>query len=761
MKNNNKTINRKLLIISVCIAILPILLGLSRGFISNESIFYEKVKIYGKYIPNIVKSAFFNDGKGDLRNDVISKKIERLQLDYKNAMRETDIAYEKYLAEPNPSADELKTLKDAYDKASSDFYQSYDKYKQQAMDNINDDINYLKIVNNPVNLEFCIEFKDGRVVSNISRGSIDSIIDETKNYSTDHLMFLDISNNSPKQTITTPTMNYTLDKLIPDYYVFRDTDVKLSNVIIRLPSSLEEGDELYAITQKEKISNITGYGASILLILDILIICIFIFRLIKQKDIKLESTNILKYYNKLPIDIKILVAIVIMSMLLGLYNIISPWGNDLIANYISYKIGQTPYLYVWSSFFIQLFILFIVTSIIGYLILCDIYQLYLNKNKAEARQYLYKNSIFCIVHNKFNNNFSDNPMSKKIKLTLVIFILYLALITWTTWLFTYYDIFWFYLLHGMTELYRIPAFVFISSLILSILGTVFIIKYIFTFFIDLNKIKRATDNIVKGNYNNELKIKNSSILKELADNITNIENGLDKAIGNAIKSERMKGELITNVSHDLKTPLTSIINYVDLLDKDNISEEKKKEYLGILAERSARLKVLIEDLFEASKAASGNLEMHMESLDPIALLRQTLGEFEDRINSSNLDFIKNIPDQKLTIYADGRRTFRIFQNLISNILKYSLSGTRVYIDVENKDDFVSITFKNISKYPLNFTEDEILERFKRGDSSRTTEGSGLGLSIAKSLVELQKGFFKLKLDGDLFKVEILLKKENF
>ena len=228
----------------------------------------------------------------------------------------------------------------------------------------------------------------------------------------------------------------------------------------------------------------------------------------------------------------------------------------------------------------------------------------------------------------------------------------------------------------------------------------------------------------------------------------------------AVKSERMKGELITNVSHDLKTPLTSIINYIDFLDKEDISEEEKKKYISILKERSNRLKVLIEDLFEVSKASSGNMELNMENIDLIALIRQTLGEFEEKIEKSTLSFIKEIPNDKVIIYADGKKTFRVFQNIISNTLKYSMDHSRVYINVSEEEEFVCIVFRNISKYRLNMNEEEILERFKRGDSSRTTEGSGLGLAIAKSLIELQGGKFEVIIDGDLFKVRIMIRKEN-
>ena len=220
----------------------------------------------------------------------------------------------------------------------------------------------------------------------------------------------------------------------------------------------------------------------------------------------------------------------------------------------------------------------------------------------------------------------------------------------------------------------------------------------------------------------------------------------------------MKTELITNVSHDLKTPLTSIINYIDLLKRENIEPESARDYVNILDKKSQRLKVLIEDLFEASKAASGAMELNISKLDIGQLLRQALGENDERFNEKQLEVKLNIPDEKIFINGDGKRLYRVFENLISNAVKYSLSNTRVYIDMsKNEENEVTIVMKNISAYELNFDVNEITNRFKRGDSSRSTDGSGLGLAIAKSIVELHGGKFNIEIDGDLFKSIIVLK----
>lgn len=244
--------------------------------------------------------------------------------------------------------------------------------------------------------------------------------------------------------------------------------------------------------------------------------------------------------------------------------------------------------------------------------------------------------------------------------------------------------------------------------------------------------------------------------KNLKNQINNIGNGLNTAVEESMKNERMRTELIANVSHDLKTPLTSIINYVNLLKMEGVNSENAEKYLDILDQKSARLKNLTEDLVEVSKLNSGVVSLNRERLDIVQLINQSLGEFEEKLNQKNIQVVKTIEEQPIWVMADGRKTWRAFDNLYSNIYKYAMSGTRAYIDVKRENGKVVIFVKNISESPLNFSSDEIFERFVRGDGSRTTEGNGLGLSIAKSIVEKQGGKIEIYLDGDLFKVEIIM-----
>lgn len=252
--------------------------------------------------------------------------------------------------------------------------------------------------------------------------------------------------------------------------------------------------------------------------------------------------------------------------------------------------------------------------------------------------------------------------------------------------------------------------------------------------------------------------------KVMAEYINNIGDGLDNAVDKAMRSERMKTDLITNVSHDIKTPLTSIINYVDLLKRENFTDPKIQGYLQILDEKSQRLKILTEDVVEVSKASSGNINLEMTELDFVELIHQVLGELQEKFQEKNLTMMVHFEDEASVIRADGQRMWRVLSNIFGNVVKYAMEGTRVYAEVSNKNKKVIFTLKNISAQPLNISADELTERFIRGDISRNTEGSGLGLSIAKSLTELQGGEFKLFVDGDLFKVVITFnaveKKEN-
>ena len=277
----------------------------------------------------------------------------------------------------------------------------------------------------------------------------------------------------------------------------------------------------------------------------------------------------------------------------------------------------------------------------------------------------------------------------------------------------------------------------------------------------IQKINEALRNIYEGNPNvklNEQELEGT--LKIMAKYINDIAGGFTNAIEQSLKSERLKTELITNVSHDIKTPLTSIINYVDLLKKEDIQNAQIEQYIAVLDKKSQRLKKLIEDLVEASKVSSGNVKLNMEVINLKELLNQTIGEFEDKLEKKNLKIEMNLPNENILIKADNRYLYRVIENVFSNISKYALEGSRVYIKLEKQKEEVFLEFKNISKDKLNISAEELMQRFVRGDKSRYTEGSGLGLSIAESLTELQGGKFKIDIDGDLFKVEIKWKSEQ-
>lgn len=271
----------------------------------------------------------------------------------------------------------------------------------------------------------------------------------------------------------------------------------------------------------------------------------------------------------------------------------------------------------------------------------------------------------------------------------------------------------------------------------------------------LHRIKTGGEKIANGDLQHKIDTKYMfGDFKEFAESLNNINKGLQNAVNEKMRSERFRTELITNVSHDIKTPLTSIINYVDLIKKEEIDNQTAKQYIDVLDRQSLRLKKLVEDLVEASKASSGSLSVNMAPCDVSVLLLQTVGEWTERLEKAGLTPVANIPEYPINILADGRHLWRIFDNLMSNICKYAMEGTRVYLDVKLQNEEVVVTFRNISKFQLNVSAEELMERFVRGDTSRNTEGSGLGLSIARSLAELQNGKLELNIDADLFKVQL-------
>lgn len=290
---------------------------------------------------------------------------------------------------------------------------------------------------------------------------------------------------------------------------------------------------------------------------------------------------------------------------------------------------------------------------------------------------------------------------------------------------------------------------------------IIIISSVYYVYKKVNKfetIREGIQIINNGDYENKIILEGTGEFNQLVENINEMTSGLKTAVQNEVKSEKLKTELITNVSHDIKTPLTSIISYIDLLKREGICSDNAPKYLEVLDRKSKRLKTLTEDLFEAAKATSGSIEAKFDKVNVNALITQMLGELDEKIQESELIFKVSTSKEKIYAWADGRLLSRVMENLLSNIFKYAIKGSRVYINISETENEVRVSFKNVSAYELNIPAEELMERFKRGDESRSSEGSGLGLAIAKSLMEIQEGVLEISIDADLFKADVVLKR---
>ncbi len=294
------------------------------------------------------------------------------------------------------------------------------------------------------------------------------------------------------------------------------------------------------------------------------------------------------------------------------------------------------------------------------------------------------------------------------------------------------------------------------AILIAVAAEVYLCIYLLQRAVGRQKIRQGIERIAAGEVDYQIPLYGlKGEQMEIAQRVNAIGEGLDAALEASMKDERLKTDLITNVSHDIKTPLTSIINYIDLLKRENFTDPKVKGYLDVLEAKAQRLKTLTEDVVEASKVSSGNISLEYMIIDLKEMIQQASGEFEEKFKKRGLKEIVKLPDEEAVIRADGRRLWRVLENIYNNAAKYALEGTRVYVDITVSKTEVFFSLKNISEQPLNINADELTERFVRGDVSRSTEGSGLGLSIAKSLIEMQGGRFTLYLDGDLFRVTII------
>lgn len=362
--------------------------------------------------------------------------------------------------------------------------------------------------------------------------------------------------------------------------------------------------------------------------------------------------------------------------------------------------------------------------------------------RYKARR-LWENSMLCHFTTNLSQYFAHNTFSKRLFYVYSIFVVVQISVTVV--------IAWLLRFGGHTLIKVVIAVLALGLLVLDYL----VFNRLFWNARQRDRITDTVARIAGGDTAYQMSLENLSGRElEIAKMLNSIGGGLEQALQEQLKSERLKADLITNVSHDIKTPLTSIISYIDLIKRENIQNEKIQGYLDVLEQKSQRLKTLTEDLVEASKVSSGNVKLEMAKIDLVEMIWQTNGEFEEKFALRHLELVTSLPNEAIIIEADGRHLWRVLENLYNNAFKYAMERSRVYTEIVREEGMVYFTIKNVSESPLNINPDELTERFVRGDVSRTTEGSGLGLSIAKSLTELQGGSFEIMIDGDLYKVRI-------
>ena len=591
--------------------------------------------------------------------------------------------------------------------------------KEQAIDSV---VKQLKATENTWNRfnkvfdYYLVDEETGEVFTSLSKeeaSDYDSYFAENKmrfvtTYTEDHPLGMD-ANIAISQYVDLNT----------EYLPNLESDFHYYTGYIGIPKSVPAANSLVAPIEQFEKFRIFYIGLAAVGGLSLLLGFIFLFFI---KPFTNVNRLQVKLFNKLPFDIRTVA--LILSSTVGLMSLIPLITN--ISYYVRLRDSVFYTTYTVGAGFLGLSVFLVVAF------------LYLNSVKGKSFEELWNGTI---IH-KLMRAIREAFIVKSVGIQLVVLLGCLAVLVLL-------------MLFALTMNGGIfMLFIFLIALTFSAVILYIIFKHTGHF----NKIVKMIHDMANGKNVDEIKVPGKTVFAQVATDLNTIKDGVKTSQREQVKSERLKTELITNVSHDLRTPLTSIITYTDLLKNDNLTDEERNDYVAIIDRKSKRLKVLIDDLFEASKMATGNIELNKSKVEIVQLLQQALAEHNEKIEQSQLQFRVTHDDQPIEVHVDGQKMWRVFDNLINNILKYSMPNSRVYVAVKNRPDAVEISFKNVSLYELGDNVDELFERFKRGDQSRHTEGSGLGLAIAKSIIDLHEGEMDIAVDGDLFKVTISLNK---